>query len=154
MNRQQLTTLASELAKLAYRGMDYVQIAAALNAPGADIPNPTPQPTRRKLITYVQFLNALQVADMGKYYASGIAPDLRAALDGNDYDMALALWRGLKALLTATSVTAVEAVFAKTNETELDPTWQATVPGPSIAAALGLPRVETRDVQAALHLGA
>lgn len=154
MDRAQLTTLATEIAKSKYRGMDYVQIAAALNAPTADVPNPTPQPTRRKLITYVQFLNALTVADMGKYYTSGIASDLRRALDGSDYDMALALWRGLKALLTATSVTAVETVFAAVNETELDPTWPATVPGPSIAAALGLPTVATRDVQAALHMGA
>src|SRR5512145_1152330 len=113
MNDTQIATLITELAKPAYADElaagKYGALAAQLNA-RASIPNPTPQPTRPKLITWGAFMQALTDADGLKLYGYGsLAADMKAALASNDRAMAQDLWRSLKTVLAPASVAAVQA---------------------------------------------
>ena len=152
MNYKQLKVLHTELQKAEYvsslAAKDYAGIAATLNAQ-AEIANPTPQPTRPKLIAWDTFMDLLSAGDVLVMYAQGnLAIDLRAALDANNRPLTLAIWRGLKTVLLAGSISAVQAEAAKT---EPDPNWQATILEPSIAMGLGLPPVQWEDVQTVHH---
>lgn len=151
LTETQLSTLITELRKPAYLANlsagKYAAIATTLNA-RSSIPNPTPQPTRAKLITWDTFMGLMTAADVLKMFQQGVIADhLKQALEQNNRPVTLAIWRGLKTLpLQAASITAVEAEAAKT---EADPTWPATVPASSIAMNLGLPTVQEGDVRAA-----
>lgn len=148
LSKEQLAVLATELAKQQYANLladqEYEAIAALLN----DRPmvnNPVAQPERPKFLSWDTFMGLLAAADVPKMYSYHWVSDLRQALEQNNRTVTLAIWRGLKTVITAASVTAVEAEAVKK---EPDPTWSAQVPGDSIATALGLPRVDPRDVQA------
>lgn len=154
MDKTQLLTLATEIVKPAYDGMGYDAIAVALNAATAPVPNPAPQPQRTVPITYEQLLGALDAADVLKLHLNNVAGPLEAAINEGNYVRAKSVYRGLATTLTTASKAAVQALLAQTDSTEPDPSWPATVPGPSIATQLGLPVVTSRDVQAALHLEA
>lgn len=142
-----LDILREELKRAKYTGLTYEQCAALLNTrPLLD--NPTPQPDRPRLITWRAFLDALTAGDVAKVYASGMTGDVRAALDSNDRAIAGSLWRGLKTILAAGSITAIEAAMA---QTEKDPAWSAKIAGQSWADANLGRAVTPSDVQAALH---
>lgn len=152
MNDSQLATLWNEVKKPAYAAYitvgKYQDVADALNA-RASVANPTPRPTRPKLIAWDTFMGLLAAADVLKMFTYGVLPDhLKQALAENNRPVTLAIWRGLKTALTAPSITAVETEAAKT---EPDPTWPATILAPSIAMNLGLPSVRADDVKAAVR---
>lgn len=148
MNDTQKAALANELKNPQYAklvaGQRYPELAAMLNAKPM-IDNPTPQPTRSKLITWSAFMTALSDTDGVKLYDHGaLASDMKAALAANDRAMAQDLWRSIRTFLSPASITAVQAAF---QQTELDPTYQAMIPGQSVADTLGLGTVRASDVQ-------
>ena len=152
MNAKQFLILMNEMQKPAYAvdlaAGDYAAVADTLNERNV-IANPTPQPTRPTLIPWDTFIDLMDPADILIMYDKGVMPShLRDALEDNNREITLALWRGLKTLLSPATIAAVQAAAAAT---ELDPTWPATVTEPSIADGLGLPTVSADDVQTAWH---
>ena len=123
----------------------FVDVADDLNF-RAQSPNPVPRPNRPKLLAWDVFIGLLAAADVLKLYGYGqLAADLRQALASNDRVETLAIWRGLKTVMLAASVTAVETEAAKT---EPDPNWEPVVYAPSRATTLGLPVITAEDVEA------
>lgn len=146
----QLTTLITEIQKPAYAANlavgKYQAVADTLNA-RTTVANTPATKTRPKRVSWDAFQQLLAAADVLKLYGYGsLAADLKAANETGNDAVRNAIWRGLKTALTAPSITAVEAEFAKT---ENDPTWPATVQQPSIAMGLGLPTVTADDVRTA-----
>ena len=149
---RQIALLWTELEKPAYAAeiaaKHWQAITDALNV-REEVPNPVPQPTRPKLIAWDAFMGLLTAADVLKLFGYGILADhLKQALAENNRPVTLAIWRGLKTVLVAASITAVEG---EANKTEADPTWQATILQPSIAQGLDLPVVMVEDVMTACH---
>lgn len=149
LNGAQLAVLKTELRDARYTDLlalqDYEAIAAVLNDRPM-IANPVPRPNVRLAFTWGTFIDLLAEAEvLGLYQYGALAADLRQALEMDNRTELLALWRAAKTKLTAATIAKVEAEFGKTRP---DPNWTATVPGDSLATALGLPRVEARDVQA------
>ena len=152
MNYEQKQELMTELNNPAYApdltAQNYQAIADTLNA-RESIGNPVPQATQPKLIAWDVFLNLLEPADILELFLYGeLAHDLHEALNANDRLITMAIWRGLKTVLTASSIAAVQAEAAAT---EPDPNWQPTILQSSIAQGLGLGNVSARDVQSAHH---
>jgi len=142
MNNEQLVVLAEELAKPAYAayGQDYPAIAATLNG-RPSVSNPTPQGTTPKQLTLSEFFRAAASVDpAGAMTAIGTFAPLMSIMQ--DY---LAIF---SSILNDGADAALLALFA---QTEPDPSWQATIPGDSIATALGLPTVSEMDVQLCVH---
>jgi hypothetical protein len=150
MNEQELEILAAELALPQYAEamsqQDYEGIAATLNAQPM-IPNPTPQPQRDKFIDEETFVKTLKPQEIVTCYGQNgaLVEEYRQSLQQNDRKITRQYWRGLKTLLSAETVTALEAMH---DQKEPDPTWAAQIPGPSRADELGLPVVTAADVQA------
>lgn len=152
LTNEQLTILATELRndpkKRGYAALmdaqEYTAIAALLNdRPMVD--NLEEQPAVWKLISWDEFLEALDPADVLVVYSYGrLSDDIQSALSANNRTILGAYWRGLKTVLSAESVAAVQAEM---QETEPDPNWSATVLGKSRAMTLELPRVAGADVQ-------
>lgn len=150
LTKAQLITLSEELKDKRFANLlmdqDYPAIAALLNdRPMVD--NPVAQPEVPRTFTWSTFISLLTVAErLGLYSDYGnLAGDLRNALERNDAEERNALWAAVKSKLLPTTVTKVETAFA---ESQPDESWAAVVPGDSRATALGLPRVEPKDVQA------
>jgi hypothetical protein len=155
MRREQLRTLAAEIRQTDYAeamaAKDYAAVAAALNARKV-IENPEEQEQVPRRFTWDTFMAELEPADIPVMYQYGdLARDLRTALEGDDVAIRNALWRGLRTVLTPSSVTAVIAAF---QETVLDPDWTATVELESVAQSLGLPVVTESDVLRAAQIEA
>ena len=155
LNRQQLTILATELAKSDYitYGQDYPAIAATLNA-RPQVANPTPQGTvphrwtLHQILATVVPLHPTAVADVVAVYGWPIINDIRAAFQ-NDDRTGIADY--FMIVSSAFNDAAKAAMLAMLSQTELDPTWQATITDDSIATTLGLPTVNEMDVQLCLH---
>ena len=127
---------------------EYVEIADALNY-REPIDNPSPQPLRPRLLTWDVFMDLLEPADILVLYAyNQLSSDLRTSLESNDRTITLAIWRGVKTVMTPATVARVQAAA---NETELDPNWSAVVYLPSRVQVLGLPRITAREVQEMHH---
>ena len=152
MTYEQQQVLITELSKPAYAAnltaQNYQTIADVLND-SESIPNPVAQTQMPVQFTWSTFLALLAPAEiLGLYGYGELAGDMKDALVANDRTVLTSLWRAVKSVMPAGTVTAVETAFAAT---ELDPNWQPTVLLPSIAQALGLPTVSARDVQSAHH---
>lgn len=149
LNRQQLTTLATELQDAEYENLladqEYEAIAAVLNDRPM-VANPVAQASVPRTFTWSTFIGLLTVAErLGLYSDYGnLAADLRSALERNDRVEIVALWTAMKTIMVPTTVTKVETAFA---ESQPDESWSPTIPGDSRATVLGLPRVEARDIQ-------
>jgi len=154
MNNEQLVVLAEELAKPAYAayGQDYPAIAATLNG-RPSVSNPTPQGTTPKQLTLSEFFRAAASVDpAGAMTAIGTFAPLmsmvQAAISNNDRTSMQDYLAIFSSILNDGADAALLALFA---QTEPDPSWQATIPGDSIATALGLPTVSEMDVQLCVH---
>jgi len=149
LTKEQLAILVNELKSVRYANLlaaqDYEAIAALINdRPMVD--NPVAQPTVAKRLTVEQFVTALKPAERVTVFDHGaLVQEYKDSLAAGNRVYSKKLWTALKSLVSAESVTAVDALL---DATELDPNWAAQVAGDSIAMTLGLPRVEPRDVQA------
>jgi len=149
----QLAVLAGELKDGRYAALlaaqDYEAIVALLNVQ-PEIPNPEEQTQKPKRMSVEDFVSALKAAEVVTVYQNGaLVQAYSDSLTGGNRAYTKKLRRGLKTLVSAETVTAIEALQ---DVTEPDPNWTATVLGESRVAELGLPRVEPRDVQAVANV--
>lgn len=148
MNIQQQNILGTEIQLAAYASdlasRDFATVASALNDREV-IANPTSQGQTPVQFTWSMFLALLSPAEiLGLYEYGELAGDMKDALIANDRIVLASLWRAVKSLMPAGTVTAVETAFAAT---EPDPLWSATVALLSRAQELGLPTVTAQDVE-------
>lgn len=130
----------------------YPDIADAMNAQ-PQIPNSvTSAPQVAKAITLKAIMSLVPAAEMVKcYQLPGFIDDVRRAIDSDDREY-MGILIAIAAAATAISsganstVTKLQTLLAAT---EADPTWTATIAGPSLADAAGLGTVTAADVQAA-----
>lgn len=148
-----MTTLAELIAAHAGDlGDDYPAIAARLNAP-SEIDNPiteAPQvaapPTLKEIYSLIPVSEAAAIYD----YAS-LSADIRNAIDSGDPEylgMMLAIVAE-KQIISAETAAAIAPLIVRT---QADPSWSATIAGPSLAANAGLGTVTSADVQAVMNL--
>jgi len=131
---------------------NYEAIAARLNAP-TTIANPvTVAPQVAAPVTLKQIMALVPAAEMVQVYKvmPQLIPDLRNAIDNNDRDYMAAL---LTIAATATVISAATVAKLQTvlTATVPDPTWSATVAGPSLASAAGFGTVTPAMVQEELN---
>jgi hypothetical protein len=156
-----MTTLR-ELITTHCDGMgDYGEIAAILNAPTADIDNPTPRekfPRPLSLEDVFGVIAGLETADTEMPKLATL-PDwayngaVAAMAERND--TSITNWLVTVSKICGFAPETVQAMAAAKaflmDETIDDPTWTATISGPSLAQAAGLPTVTSAAVQAALN---
>jgi hypothetical protein len=129
-------------------GHDYPAIADRLNA-RTTIDNPAKQGNVPKRLGILTIFGAIIPAEARSLY---MIPDFKrdvteAAESGNIPALQALLQIGAE-LLSAESQAAVGALLA---ETEPDPSWTPTIPGPSIAQSAGLGTVTPAMVQGVLN---
>lgn len=150
-----MTTLAELIAAHASDlGDDYPQIAALLNAP-TPIANPvTEPPTVPYPPTLKEIYAVIPVAEAAAIYnKAGLSADIRNAIDSGDPEY-LAMMLAIVAELGIISAPTIAALTALLQRTQPDPTWTATIAGPSLAAAAGLGTVTAAQVQAEMNRNA
>lgn len=154
MNKEQLTILAKELEKSDYvtYGQDYPAIAVVLNERPA-VANPTPQGITPRQLNLSEFFRAAAAVDpAGAMTAIGTFAPLmsmvQTAISNNDRMSMQDYLAIFSSILNDGADAALLALFA---QTELDPSWQATITDDSIAMSLGLPTITEMDVQLCLH---
>jgi hypothetical protein len=122
----------------------YAEVAAALNAPGAALPNPAAQADVPVPVTWQMVVKALRPAEvLAVYQVPGLREDFTAALAEGDAELVALYQAILGEMVSAGSAAAVAGLFGRTQP---DPTWTPTVAGPSLAAAAGLGWVTAQDV--------
>lgn len=131
---------------------NYQAIAARLNAP-TSIANPvTVAPQVAAPVTLKQIMALVPAAEMVQVYKQlpQLIPDLRNAIDNNDRDYMAALLT-IAATATVISAATVAKLQAVLTATVPDPSWSATVAGPSLASAAGFGTVTAAMVQKELN---
>ena len=131
---------------------NYEAIAARLNAP-TTIANPVAvAPQVAAPVTLKQIMALVPAAEMVQVYKvmPQLIPDLRNAIDNNDreYMAVLLTIAATSTVISAATVTKLQTLLGSTVP---DPTWSATVAGPSLAAAAGLGTVTAAMVQRELN---
>ena len=147
-----MTALAELIAAhCADLGDDYPAIAARLNAPTV-IDNPVTEPaTVPWPPTLKEIYAIIPVAEAAAIYNKpGLSADIRNAIDSGDPEylammLAIVLELGIISQQTAT------ALAMLLQRTQPDPAWTATIAGPSLAQAAGLPVVTPAQVQAVFN---
>jgi hypothetical protein len=129
-------------------GHNYPAIAERLNA-RTTIANPQEQGEVLVPLSLTGLFTAVEPAEAFTLIGlPGFIDLLRDAVNNNDRD-------GLGVLLlVASAILSPESqagVMAKMAETEPDPTWTATIPGPSIAQSAGLGTITPAMVQGVLN---
>ena len=149
-------TLAQIIHDAGLSGQNYPAIADALNAP-TTVANPDAGKvetiTTPVDITLKAIMAIVPPAEMAKVYAlSGFVDDVRRAIDSNDREyMGILIQIAVAAnTISANSAQALGGLLASTTTTET--VQPATVQGPSLAAAAGLPYVTPSMVQTADQL--
>jgi hypothetical protein len=146
-----MATLSELIAQHCADLTDYEAIAARLNAPTtidnpqtepATVPHP---PTLKEIYAIIPVTEAAAI-----YNVAGLSADIRNAIDSGDGDylammLAIVLELGIISQATAGNLALLLA------RTQPDPTWTATIAGPSLAQAAGLPVVTAAQVQAVLN---
>ena len=146
-----MATLSELIAQhCADLGDDYPAIAARLNAP-TSIPNPVteaPQvphpPTLDDVLAVVPSAERVAIRAL-----AGFVDDVRRAIDTQNL---LYMQTLIEDALTANAISAqtATALALLLARTQPDPTWTATIAGPSLAAAAGVGTVTAAMVQAVL----
>ena len=129
---------------------DYPAIAATLNAPTV-IDNPVTEPaTVPHPPTLKEIYAGIPVAEAAAIYNKpGLSADIRNAIDSGDPEylaMMLAIVLEMQ-IISAQTATALAMLLQRTQP---DPTWTATIAGPSLAQAAGVGTVTAAQVQAVL----
>lgn len=132
-------------------GDDYPAIAARLNAP-TSAPNPQTEPAQvPHPPTLKEIYSLIPVAEAAAIYDKpGLSADIRNAIDSGDADylnMMLAIVLEMD-IISAQTATGLAMLLQRTQD---DPSWSATIPGPSIAAAAGFGTITAAQVQAAMN---
>ena len=131
---------------------NYEAIAARLNAP-TSIANPVKvAPQVAASIALKQIMALVPAAEMVQVYKvmPQLIPDLRNAIDNNDRDY-MAVLLTIAATATVISAATVAKLQTLLGATVADPTWSATVAGPSLASAAGFGVITPAMVQAAVN---
>ena len=129
-------------------GDNYPAIAALFNA-RPQVTNPAQQQQVPRRLGIRDLFGAITPAEArALYMIPGFRDDVQKAAEAGDR-VALQMYVAIAAPdLSQQSLTALAALM---QATEADPAWQATVPGDSIAMALGVAPVSAADVQEALN---
>lgn len=145
-------TLAELIAQHALAGT-YAAIADALNAPST-VANPQAEPGQVPAdITLKAVMAQVPPAEGAKVFAlPSFVDNLKTAIDNDDREY-LAYLLSVAVAATAISAATAAKLAPLLTATVADPTWTATINGPSLAQAAGLGVVSAADVQAALHGG-
>ena len=131
---------------------NYEAIAARLNAP-TSIANPvTAAPQVAAPVSLKQVMALVPAAEMVQVYKimPQLIPDLRNAIDNNDREY-MAVLLTIAATATVISAATVTKLQTLLGSTVADPSWSATVAGPSLASAAGLGTVTAAMVQRELN---
>lgn len=145
-----MATLSELIAQHCADLTDYEAIAARLNAPTtvanpvAEAPQVPHQPTLKEIYAVIPVAEAAAI-----YNKPGLSADIRNAIDSADPEylaMMLAIVLEL-GIISAQTATALAMILQRT---QADPSWTATIAGPSLAAAAGLGTVTAAQVQAVL----
>jgi len=131
---------------------NYEAIAARLNAP-TSIANPvTAAPQVAAPVSLKQVMALVPAAEMVQVYKvmPQLIPDLRNAIDNNDreYMAVLLTIAATSTVISAATVTKLQTLLGSTVP---DPSWSATVAGPSIASAAGFGTITAAMVQRELN---
>ena len=148
-----MTTLKQLIAQHATNlGDNYQAIAEKLNAP-TSMANPVATaPQVAAPIALKQVMALVPAAEMVQVYKvmPQLIPDLRNAIDNNDRDY-MAVLLTIAATATVISAATVAKLQTLLGATVADPTWSATVAGPSLASAAGFGVITPAMVQAAVN---
>ena len=133
-----MATLSELIAQHCADLTDYEAIAARLSAPTtvtnpvAEAPQVPHPPTLKEIYALIPVAEAAAI-----YNKPGLSADIRNAIDSGDGDylaMMLAIVLEMQ-IISAQTATALALLLARTQP---DPTWTATVSGPSLAQAAGV----------------
>lgn len=147
-----MTTLAELIAAhCSDLGDNYTTIAARLNAP-TSIDNPvTEAPQVAHPPTLKEIYSLIPVAEAAAIYNKpGLSADIRNAIDSGDPEY-LGMMLAIVAELDIISAQTATAIAPLITRTQADPSWSATIAGPSLASAAGLGTVTSADVQAVMN---
>ncbi len=146
-----MTTLAELIAQHCAGMTDYEAIAALLNAqpqianPATEAPTIAQPPSLKEIYAVIPLAEAAAI-----YNKPGLSADIRNAIDSGDLEY-MAMMMAIVAQLGIISAPTIAALTALLQRTQPDSTWSATIAGPSLAAAAGLPVVTSAQVQAAMN---
>lgn len=133
-------------------GDNYQAIADKLNAPTTIANSVAAAPQVAAPVSLKQVMALVPAAEMVQVYKvmPQLIPDLRNAIDNNDreYMAVLLTIAATSTVISAATVTKLQTLLGSTVP---DPTWSATVAGPSLAAAAGLGTVTAAMVQRELN---
>ena len=132
-------------------GQNYPAIAARLNAP-TSAPNPQTEPAQVAAPpTLKEIYSLIPVAEAAAIYDKpGLSADIRNAIDSHDPEY-LQMMLAIVAQMQIISQETAGTLAALLQRTQADPTWSATVPGPSIAQEAGFGTITAAQVQAAMN---
>ena len=132
-------------------GDDYPAIAARLNAP-TSAPNPITEPAQVAAPpTLKEIYSLIPVAEAAAIYDKpGLSADIRNAIDSHDPEY-LQMMLAIVAQMQIISQETAGTLATLLQRTQPDPSWSATIAGPSIAATAGFGTITAADVQAALN---
>ncbi len=148
-----MTTLKQLIAQHATNlGDNYQAIADKLNAPTTIVNPVAAAPQVAAPVSLKQVMALVPATEMVQVYKQlpQLIPDLRNAIDNNDreYMAVLLTIAATSTVISAATVTKLQTLLGSTVP---DPTWSATVAGPSLAAAAGLGTVTAAMVQKELN---
>lgn len=140
----------SEFANACMSG-DYDLIAARLNAP-TSVPNPQTEPAQVAApLTLKEIYSLIPVAEAAAIYDKpGLNADIRNAIDSHDPEY-LQMMLAIVAQMQIISQETAGTLATLLQRTQADPSWSATIPGPSIASAAGFGTITAAQVQAAMN---
>ena len=133
-------------------GDNYQAIADKLNAPTTIVNPVAAAPQVASQVSLKQVMSLVPATEMVQVYKvmPQLIPDLRNAIDNNDRDY-MAVLLTIAATSTVISAATVTKLQTLLGSTVPDPTWSATVAGPSLASAAGLGTVTAAMVQRELN---
>ena len=114
------------------------------------IPNPVPQAVVPRTFTKADLKSILDTAALGRLQGLPSLPRLLDMIDSQNRE-SLALWADL--LTAGGTITAAQrtALLGRLAETVPDPSWPATVPGPSpLETEVGVGSVDVPEIEEAL----
>lgn len=134
MTPEQITALATELAKPAYSGKTVAEIAAML-CDEPMVPNPTPKGTRLAPIAMAALLAKIGSGSGAKLAAAAALPAFVAAAKAQDHEAAIN-WIAIGKQAEMLTQAEFDDLYALLTATVDDDDWQAEVRGPSTLETL------------------
>lgn len=109
------------------------EIGILLTQPGAAVANPAPQQRRSKPFGYADVKNILSPQSLGNLQVIATLPRILDDINANNIGPVVAWAELLYNNGVDSKITALEmdSIMALAESTQLDPTWEPAVPGPS-----------------------